>query len=162
MRAFFARRWLVPLIAGVALAVLASSDVSALDGEPPRDLGGGETAPPAEPSAFGGAQAPNARLAGLFDAGGAPIRTKGVQSIQQTATGVYCIGPIASSGVTPAKAIVTASPEYFYSELDEIEVQWASSGSGCGARIGVYTFADPNQDGIYSFSNSVGFSVYVP
>ena len=88
---------------------------------------------------FGGLVAPNARLAGLFDAGGAPIRTKGVQSIQRIDTGVYCIRPIASLGMNVNTIVASVSVEYFYSNLDEVQVQWVATSSGCGAgRIGVY------------------------
>ena len=49
------------------------------------------------------------------------------------------------------------------SGLNEIMVQWGTKGSGCSAdRIAVYTLADINANGIYSFSNAVSFSIYVP
>jgi hypothetical protein len=42
-------------------------------------------------------------------------------------------------------------------------VQWASWGSGClSTEIGVYTLADENLNGTYTFSNSVGFSIVIP
>jgi hypothetical protein len=47
--------------------------------------------------------------------------------------------------------------------MDEIKVMWAAGGSTCGpGRFGIYTLADPNNDGTYSFSDSVGFSILVP
>ncbi len=55
------------------------------------------------------------------------------------------------------------TPEYFYSLYNEVKVQWASRGSGCNSNeIGVYTMADVNLDGIYTFSNAVSFSIIVP
>jgi hypothetical protein len=44
-----------------------------------------------------------------------------------------------------------------------VKVQWASRGSGCNStEIGVYTMADVNLDGVYTFSNAVSFSIIVP
>ena len=114
--------------------------------------------------AFGGVVAPYARLAGLFDAGGAPIRTKGVQSIQQIATGVYCIRPSVGTNINVNTIIPSVSVEYFHSLSDEVQVQWAARNSGCGpGRIGVYTFRNLSlSGGNYVFSNGVGFSIVVP
>jgi hypothetical protein len=109
------------------------------------------------------AEAPNARLAVLVQSGGRIIRHKGVHSVTRNRTGEYCIRPSPGTGIEPSTAIVIASVEYFYSELDEVEVQWVSRGHECGgSRIAVYTLADTNGDGIYSFSNLVGFSLIVP
>ena len=154
---------------GLALAVgvgaVAATAISAALGEPPRD-----TSPPAtvstgatvSPNAIGGAVAPNARVAALVDAGGTPIRTKGVTSVEHLDVGVYCIAPT-SSEVRPVNSITTVSPDYFYSSLNEIMVQSASASSGCAARkFGVYTLADDDGDGQYTFSDAVGFSIVVP
>lgn len=145
-------------------AVLSTLAFAAMAQDRPRD-----TAPLAGKSAFsskafGGVSAPNARLAGLFDAGGAPIRTKGVQSIQRIATGVYCIRPAPSANINVNTIIPSVSVEYFYSEADEVQVQWVATQSGCGTgRIGVYTFENPSlSGGNYVFSNGVGFSIVVP
>ena len=56
------------------------------------------------------------------------------------------------------------TPEYFNSLYNEVKVQWATRGSGCNnsTEIGVYTMADANLDGIYTFSNAVSFSIVVP
>ena len=86
-----------------------------------------------------------------------------MQSVVRIAEGVYCIRPEASTGINPNRAIVVVSAEYFYSQLDEVKVQWAARGHGCGSdRIGVYTLADFAPDAEYEFSNNVGFSVIVP
>ena len=117
----------------------------------------------AEQKAFGGLVAPNARLAGLFNAGGAPIRTKGVVSIQRIDTGTYCIRPALATNINVNNIVVQATVEYSYSSVNESTVQWAAAQSGCGAgRIGIFTFVDSNRDGFYSFSNTVAFSVSVP
>ena len=153
---------------GIASAVamllaLMTSSVSSQEAARERQAGKAALATGAETRALGGLVAPNARLAGLFDAGGAPIRTKGVQSIARIGAGVYCIRPTAATSINVNNIVVMVSTEYFYSGLDEIKVQWASRQHGCGAgRIGIYTLADPDRDGVYSFSNLVGFSVLVP
>jgi hypothetical protein len=109
------------------------------------------------------AAAPNARLAALIQSGGTVIREKGVLSVTHPKTGIYCIKPDASTGIVPNNSIVIVSPEFFYSKLNEIKVQWAAKGSPCGNdRLAVYTLADLNVDGVYTFSNAVGFSIYVP
>ncbi len=115
------------------------------------------------PTAATPADAPNARLAGLIRRDGTIIRNKNIQSVKRIATGVYCILPATASGITPSTAIVTVTPEYYYSLYSEIKVQWAVQGSGCGpSRIGVYTLADPNFTAHYTFSNAVSFSIIVP
>ena len=109
------------------------------------------------------ADAPNARLAALIRRDLLVQRNKGVAGVRRIAVGVYCIRPAAGTGINPATAIVTLTPEYFYSLYNEITVQWASRNSGCATNeIGVYTFADVNLDAIYTFSNAVSFSIIVP
>ena len=116
-----------------------------------------------EQKAFGGLNAPNARLAGLFNAGGSPVRTKGVDSIERVDTGVYCIRPAASANINVSKSLISLTVEFSFSDVTEAMAQWAEGLSGCGnGRFGVYTFADPNNDGNYSFSNDVAFSIVVP
>jgi hypothetical protein len=152
------RRKLSVLTAGTVLALFACS-AAAQEQDRRRDAPGGTITP----SAIGGAEAPNARLAALIDAGGRPVRTKGVESIARIDEGVFCIRPTAASGIDVDTMIAVVSPEYFFSQLDEIKVQWASRRSGCGTgRFGVYTFQDADGDGEYTFSNRVGFSVIVP
>ena len=147
------------------LMVLAATGASAQEREFDRSR---DTAAPRpvtaqadQPMAYGGLGAAYARIAGLIDAGGAPIRTKGVQSIQRISTGVYCIRPSISINLSSMVTIVTV--DYFYSNFDEAIVQTASASSGCGAgRFGIYTLGDPDHDGNYVFSNGVGFSFIVP
>ena len=109
------------------------------------------------------AEAPNARLAALIDAGGAIIRQKGVANVVRISEGQYCIRPTAASGVNPRTAIVIVTEEFFFSWLDEIEAQWASRGHDCGPnRIAVRTKDDRDLNGSYNNSNLVGFTVFVP
>jgi len=152
------------LAAGASL-VLASAAMAQDNGRP-RDGDASARAGAEAARAIGGAQAPKARLAALIDAGGAPVRTKGVQSVVRIDRGVYCIRPTAGTNITPRKAIIIVSVDYFYSSAaakDRVLVQTADKQNGCGTgRIGIYTLADPDNDGDYSFSNLVGFSVVVP
>jgi hypothetical protein len=152
---------IAPVAAALVFAAFAASAAQSAENEHPRDRT--QTGAAAQAKALGGVVAPGARLAALVDAGGAPVRTKGVQSIERIDVGVYCIRPRADSNINVNNSIVIVSPEFFYSDVDEVIVQWAASGSGCGAgRFGVYTLSDGNHDGAYSFTNAVGFSVYVP
>jgi len=110
------------------------------------------------------ADAPNARLVALVRApDGVLVASKGVASVQRISRGVYCIRPTNASGINPLTAVAVVSVEYFYSLFSEVKVQWARRQNGCGNnRIGVYTLADPNLTARYTFSNAVGFVVYVP
>jgi hypothetical protein len=140
--------------------VLFACSAAAQEQNRSRDAHSSETV---APLAIGGVQAPNARLAALIDAGGRPVRTKGVQSVERIDVGVFCIRPTDGSGINVNSMIALVSPEYYYSQLNEVTVQWASTQSGCGAgRFAVYTFQDSDRDGHYVFSNRVGFSVLVP
>jgi hypothetical protein len=109
------------------------------------------------------AVAPNSRLAALILRDRTIQRDFNVASVRRPAVGVYCIRPDAAAGIDPRTAIVVLTPEYFYSLYNEVKVQWASRGSGCNStEIGVYTMADVNLDGVYTFSNAVSFSIIVP
>jgi hypothetical protein len=155
---FLSRRMVQLCALSAALCLIAGAATAETAKNQPRDKAGAKA-----PLAAVVADAPNARLAALIKAGGELIRNKGVASVTRITTGVYCIRPTNASGINPANSIVTLTPEFFFSALNEIKVQWATSGSGCGApRIGVYTLADVNADGIYGFSNDVGFSIVVP
>jgi hypothetical protein len=145
-----------------ALSLVAGAAMAQTDQKPPREKDDGKAAAGA-PVAARAVAAPNARLAALIKSGGGIVRNKGVQSVTRIAKGVYCIRPQSSTGINPANAIVTVAVEYYYSRLNEVQVQWAVQGSGCGSnRIAVYTLSDLNANGIYSFSNDVGFSIVVP
>jgi hypothetical protein len=110
------------------------------------------------------ADAPGVRLAGLIRFNNLVAqRNKNIANVRRIAAGVYCIRPTGASGINPATAVVTLTVEYFFSVYNESTVQWASRQSGCTANeIGVYTFADVNLDGRYTFSNTVSFSIIVP
>jgi hypothetical protein len=144
-----------------ALSLLAGAAAAK---DPPREKDG-VTAPAlgAPPAPAAAAQAPNARLVALIKAGGKIVKHKGVDSVTRSGTGIYCIKPLASTGIDPATAIVILTVDFFYSTRNEVKVQSAASGSGCGStRIGVYTLADIDATGLYTFSNGVGFSILVP
>ena len=110
------------------------------------------------------AVAPNSRMAGLILRDLTIERDFNVATVRRLSAGVYCVRPTAATGIDPRTAIVMLTPEYFYSLYNEVKVQWASRGSGCNntTEIGVYTMADVNLDGIYTFSNAVSFSIVVP
>jgi hypothetical protein len=149
--------------AATALALVAFTASTAQNAEKEHPRAGSQAGGEVQPMALGGLVAPGARLAAFVNAGGGPIRTKGVDSIVRIDTGVYCIRPTAGSGIDVAKSLVIVSPEFFNSIADEVSVQWAAQGSGCGsARFGIYTLIDSNHDANYSFSNGVAFSIYVP
>ena len=109
------------------------------------------------------ADAPNARLAALILRDLRIQRRKNVDNVRRIDVGVYCIRPSAASGINPTTNIVVLTPEYYFSLYNEIKVEWASRRNGCNANeIGVYTMADANLDGVYTFSNGVSFSILVP
>ena len=109
------------------------------------------------------AVAPNSRLAALILRDLTIQRDFNVDNVRRLSVGVYCIRPTVATGIDPRTAIVVLTPEYFYSLYNEVKVQWASRVNGCTAsEIGVYTMADANLDGVYTFSNAVSFSIVVP
>ena len=148
-------------VLSAALSLAAGAAMAQTGNNPPRQKDGGKAATAA--AAPIPATAPNARLAALIEAGGRLVRNKGVRSVTRIQRGVYCILPESSTGIDPAKAIVTATVEYFFTALNEAKVQWGAKGSPCGEKhIAVYTLADLNGNGLYDFSNDVGFSIVVP
>ena len=109
------------------------------------------------------AVAPNSRLAALILRDVTIQRNFNVAGVRRPQVGVYCIRPTGPAGIDPRTNIVVLTPEYFYSLYNEVKVQWASRGSGCNSNeIGVYTMADVNLNGVYTFSNAVSFSIVVP
>ena len=109
------------------------------------------------------AVAPNSRLAALILRDLTIQRDFNVANVRRIDVGVYCIRPTAAAGIDPRTNIVVLTPEYFFSLYNEVKVQWASRSNGCTANeIGVYTMADANLDGVYTFSNAVSFSIVVP
>jgi hypothetical protein len=107
--------------------------------------------------------APNARLAALIRPPGVVIMNKGVQDVSNPAKGIYCILPSKETGIDVSKAVAVVSVDFFYSKLNEVQVQWASGGSPCpNSRFAVYTLSDRNLTARYNFNNDVGFVIYVP
>ena len=146
-------------VLNAALAIIACSMASATANALPRAKDSSSSSAVATITA----QAPNARLAALIAAGGKIVRNKGVASVTRLSTGVYCIKPAASTGIDPSNSIAIVSVEFYWSRFNEVTVQWASQGSGCGSdKFAVYTLGDFNLDAKYTFTNDVGFSIYVP
>jgi len=157
------QRPLHALACGAALSVIAATSAFAAErpatDQPRYEEGKVESTAESRIAAV----APNARLAGLIRRDVSILRNKNIESVSRIATGVYCIKPTAGSGVKPNNSIVVATVDFYNSRFNESTVQWASQGSGCGnGRIGVYTLADENLDGVYTRSNTVGFSIYIP
>jgi hypothetical protein len=158
------RVWRVLAGAAAATALAAPIAMAQSDEQPknPPRASDQENARPAATPRIP-ADAPGVRLAGLIRRDGVVLRNKGIASVQRIATGIFCITPAGGTGITPNNAIVQLTPEFFYSLFNEIKVQWATSGSGCGPnRIAVYTMADRNFTAHYTFSNAVSFSIIVP
>jgi len=151
------------LLFGAMVVLVAGAVAAARDGDRPR-FKDSEQASSVQPQAAVVADAPNARMVALVRApDGVLVMQKGVQSVTRIARGVYCIQPAAATGINPQTAVAVVSVEYFYSLINEVQVQWARRQNGCGNnRFGVYTLADENLDAVYGFSNAVGFVVYVP
>jgi hypothetical protein len=153
------KRQLKTLVLGAVLSGFAFGAVAAED--PPRAADSGAQKMDIQPHVV--AVAPNARMAGLIRRDGRILRNFNISDVNRKGPGIYCILPTAGSGINPDNAVVQLTPEYYYSLLNEVKVQWASKGSGCPAnRIAVYTLSDRNANGIYSFTNDVSFSIYVP
>jgi hypothetical protein len=150
------------LIVGVGAVLLLCSAAMAQEREPAR-APAAVMAPGVRAPAAVVADAPNARLAALIRPPGVLVLNKGVDKVTSPANGIYCILPTAASGINPTTAVPNVSVDFFYSKFNEVTVQTAHGGSPCGkARIAVYTFADVNLTGRYSFSNQVGFNITVP
>lgn len=150
---------LVFAFAGAAAAQTATPQAAA---QPPR-AGGAEAGSKLPTPATVVADAPNARLAALIRRDLTIVRNKNVTSVSRIATGIYCILPAPAAGIVINKQIVILTPEYYFSQLNEIKVQYAAGGSGCPSNtIAVYTLASPNRNGVYVFSNAVSFEIIVP
>jgi hypothetical protein len=155
------KRQFKALVLGAVLAGLSSATMAQDAKQPPRAKADSAGSFVITPNAA--ADAPNARLAGLIRHDTVVLRNKNIEDVNRAAMGVYCILPKPAAMIDPKTAIVQLTPEYYYSGVNEIMVQWATKGSGCPAdRIAVYTLSDINADGIYTFSNVVSFSIYVP
>lgn len=148
-------------LAGTLMLAFAGT---AMAGEVEKTLPrGGKDDGPAAKGINTPATAPFARLAAFIRPGGRVVRQVGVQSVTNPEVGVYCIRPTAASGVNPGDSIVMVTPEFRFSAINEVKVQWMSERHGCGAnRIAVITLADFDADGFYGFSDDVAFAIYVP
>jgi hypothetical protein len=157
-------RWLLPILSMMMLLTAGAVAVAQeWTNERPRFKDSAESQRATQPRAIT-ADAPNARLVALVRApDGLLVMGKAVANVRRIAVGVYCIRPTNASNINPRTAVAVVSVEYFYSVFNEVQVQWARRQNGCNNNeFGVYTQADRNLDGQYTFSNAVGFVVYVP
>jgi hypothetical protein len=161
-RRFWQTALLSTLVAALVSTAASAQSENTQSKDPPR-ASDQQGAAPAAATPAAAADAPNARLAGLVRRDLVVVRNKNIMSVKRIAAGVYCITPTAAAGITPNRAIVMLTPEYYFSLYSEIKVQWAFRGSGCNSnQLAVYTLADPNFTGQYRFSNAVSFSIVVP
>lgn len=157
------RQWFMSVALGALVVVVAGAVASTQERDRPR-LKDERGALRADSRANRPADAPNARMVAIVRApDGVVVLQKNVRSVRRIARGVYCIKPEPAAGIDPKTAVAVVSVEYFYSLINEVMVQWARRQNGCGRnRFGVYTLADQNLNGRYTFSNAVGFVIYVP
>jgi hypothetical protein len=148
--------WTLALGATLSLLVPAISNAEEAKEDLPRAKNGPSTKSLSTP-----ATAPNARLAALIRPGPQVVRQKGITGLSNPSVGLYCINP--EPGINPTNSIVIVSPEFHFSDVNEVKVQWFAGNSACGAdRIAVVTLEDFNLDGRYVRSDHVAFSIVVP
>ena len=110
--------------------------------------------------AIGGAQAPNSRIAAFVQAGGAVVRSKGIDAVTHPSAGVYCIDPSAST-FNVNRAVPFLSVDWSTSLGDALLAEWRSAGIGCPTGwFAVLTF--DGEDGSFDLSNGVSFTFLVP
>ena len=110
--------------------------------------------------AIGGAQAPNARIAAFVQAGGAVVRSKGIDAVTHPSAGLYCVDP-KSATFDVNKAVPTLSIDWSTSLGDALMAHWRSAGIGCPAgEFAVLTF--DGEDGSFDLSDAVSFTFIVP
>jgi hypothetical protein len=150
-------------LAAALMLACAGNAMAQDDNKPAKDLPRAKDSSAAEDAKGGTANAfaPNARLAALIRPGGGIVRQQGVASVTNPEVGLYCIEP--EAGINTNNAIVIVNPEFHFSEVNEIKVQWISRRTTCGPnRFGVVTLEDFNLDARYHRSNHVAFSIVVP
>ena len=100
--------------------------------------GGREAANPEGVSPPVAADAPGARLALVVDVGDTLGIThihqnKGVQSVTNPATGIFCVKAAPSTGIRAGRAVPMVSTEWNFSANDQTVVQWNSNRQICTA-----------------------------
>jgi hypothetical protein len=149
-------------LAGAMMLACAGTAIAQDDSKPAKDLPRAKDSSAAQDTkGAANAFAPNARLAALIRPGGGIVRQKGVASVTNPDVGLYCIEP--EAGINTNNAIVIVNPEFHFSDVNEIKVQWISRKTTCGPnRFGVVTLEDFNLDAQYHRSNHVAFMIVVP
>jgi hypothetical protein len=144
-----------------ALMLACAGTAMAQDDKAAKDLPRAKDSAAEDAKGAANAFAPNARLAALIRPGGEIVRQKGVAKVTNPDVGLYCIEP--EAGINTNNAIVIVNPEFHFSEVNEIMVQWISRRTTCGPnRFGVVTLEDFNLDAQYHRSNHVAFMIVVP
>lgn len=115
------------------------------------------------PAAAVTAEAPNARLAVLIDGGAtAPsftvLRRKGVASISNLSTGIFCVTPKASLGMDVSKIMPIVTTELAGTSSVTFRAFWYASGLNCPA--GSIEIQGATAGGL--LTNDVGIAVVVP
>jgi hypothetical protein len=80
---------------------------------------------------LGGAQAPHARLAGLFSRGCLPGYTKGVAEVTHPAVGICCIRPKPVTGINVSRVVPILTLEWAASNGMDLVVFYNMGGDGC-------------------------------
>ncbi|MEO7118248.1 MAG: hypothetical protein ABIZ34_04675 [Candidatus Limnocylindrales bacterium] len=115
------------------------------------------------PAAAVTAEAPNARLAVLIDGGAtAPgftvLRRKGVASVSNPSTGIFCITPKASLGMDVSRIMPIVTTELMGTALTSYRTLWDATGFGCPA--GSIAIEGATSGNI--LTNDVGIALVVP
>lgn len=153
---------MIRIVTGLALAAAVAIPAFAADdsklgprNDPSRAKSGATT------QALGGASAPYARVALLYDFLDGPIHSKGVNRFRRVATGHYCIRPSSLSSDTIARIVPSVSVDYSGSSGRALIATYRSLSTLCSStEIAVQTLR--GDDGTFDASNNVGFTLVVP
>ncbi|MFO1047154.1 MAG: hypothetical protein U1E52_04560 [Geminicoccaceae bacterium] len=140
-------------VATVALMVASSPSLAA--GDKPA-MGGISALPRATVTATG-----NARIMALIAPGGALLRKKGVASVTNPTTGIYCLKP-SSSSINLGTVVPTVSVDFSTTSRTDSIVQLRSVNAYCPAKTSELITLDRVLGGSYLPSNGVQFSVVIP
>jgi uncharacterized protein YbjT (DUF2867 family) len=144
------------LLFALLLAGVAGAGVAVAAGGGARETGNPEGVSP--PVA---ADAPGARLALVLDANETVGIThihqnKGVQSVTNPATGIFCVKAAPSAGIRAGRAVPTVTVEWNFSANDQTVVQWNAVRQICGAGTFEVRGFDTGGD-----QNNVGFTMVI-
>jgi opacity protein-like surface antigen len=142
------------ILAGALLAALAVSPALAAD--TPRN----DARAAGQSRAIGGAVAPYARVALMYDYQYGVIRSKGVTSVRRVGVGHYCIRPSSMTTTDVQAAVPTATPDYSGSSGVILFAYVRTASPSCYTyEFGVQTARGAN--GAFGVSNVVGFTFIV-